>query len=93
MITVKEVVAQADYKQFVNFPYELYKGNEYWVPPLRKDELNMLSPKTNPAFTFCKAKFWTAWDGNRCVGRIAAIINHNYNEKIGKKMGRFSRVE
>lgn len=93
MISVKDVVNQGDYKQFVGFPYKLYKGNKYWIPPLRKEELKQLSPDTNPAFAFCDARFWTAWDDGRCVGRIAAIINHNYNEKIGRKMGRFSRVE
>lgn len=93
MVSIKEVVSSGDYKQFVNFPFELYKGNKYWIPPLKKDELQTLKPETNPAYAFCKAKLWTAWKDNRCVGRILAIINENYNKKIQRKMGRFSRVE
>lgn len=93
MISIKEVASSKDFKDFVNFPFELYKGNQFWIPPLKKDELKQLKPETNPAFEFCDAKFWTAWENNKCVGRIAAIINHNYNKKIGKKMGRFSRLE
>jgi ribosomal protein S18 acetylase RimI-like enzyme len=93
MISIHAVSSASDYKQFVNFPFELYQGNKFWVPPLKKDELKQLKAETNPAFEFCDAKFWTAWDNKKCVGRIGAIINKTYNEKIGRKMGRFTRVE
>jgi ribosomal protein S18 acetylase RimI-like enzyme len=53
----------------------------------------LMHPDTNPAFKFCKANFWTAWKNGKCVGRIAAIVNERYNEKINQQMGRFSRVE
>ena len=93
MITIREVTSKKDKKQFVDFPYHLYKDNPYWVPPLKSGEMSQLNPETNPAFAFCDAKFWTAWKDGQCVGRIGAIINHLYNEKIGRKMGRISRVE
>ncbi len=93
MIEVKEVRTKQDIKCFVNFPYNLYKDHPYWIPPLKTDEIKQMSAETNPAFSFCDAKFWTAWEGKKCVGRIAAIINKDYNTKIGRKMGRFSRFE
>ncbi len=93
MIQVKEVVSSGDVKEFVQFPFELYKTNENWIPPIKKEEYKMLIPDSNPAYKFCDAKFWSAWDGKKCVGRIGAIINHDYNKKIGKEMGRISRVE
>jgi len=93
MIAIKEVVSEKDRKEFVDFQFNLYKGNSFWVPPMKKDEINNLKKETNPAFAFCDAAFWTAWKDGKCVGRIGAIVNHSYNEKIGKKMGRFSRLE
>lgn len=93
MIEIKEVISAADRKNFVNVQFDLYKGNEFWVPPMKSDELKQLSKDTNPAFDFCDAKFWTAWKDGKCVGRIGAIINKDYNEKTGKKYGRFSRFE
>ena len=93
MITIREAVTAKEKKQFVRFPYDLYKDNPYWVPPLIAGEIKQLDPGANPAFKFCDAAFWTAWKDGKCVGRIAAIINHLYNEKIGKQMGRISRVE
>ncbi len=93
MIEIKEVKSDKDRKEFVNFQFKLYKGNEYWVPPMKKDEVKQLSAKTNPAFDFCDAKFWTAWKDGKCVGRIGAVINKDYNKKTGKEMGRFTRFE
>ncbi len=93
MIEIKEVISERDKREFVDFQFRLYKKNEYWVPPMKSDELKQLSPETNPAFDFCDAKFWTAWKNKKCVGRIGAIINKDYNKKIGVEMGRFTRFE
>ncbi len=90
---IREVTTKKDIRDFVEFQFDLYKGNDYWVPPIKADERKQLDPKYNPAFGFCEAKFWTAWENGKCVGRIGAIINKLYNKKIGKNMGRFSRVE
>lgn len=92
-IEIKEVLNITDKKAFVNFQFELYKNDKMWVPPLKKDELKMLSPETNPAFEFCDTKFWIVIKNGKVAGRIGAIINKAYNEKINKKMGRFSRLE
>lgn len=93
MISIRVVETLKDRRHFVNLPYRLYKGNDMWVPPIKSDEIKALQPETNPAFGFCDARFWTAWKDGRCVGRIGAIINKIYNEKIQRRMGRFSRVE
>ncbi|RLC49831.1 MAG: hypothetical protein DRI23_08400, partial [Candidatus Cloacimonadota bacterium] len=93
MFTVKEVITKKDIKKFVGFPFRLYKDDKFWVPPLKSDEVKQLTPETNPAYEFCNAKFWTAWDGHKCVGRIGGIINSIYNEKTGEKLGRITRCE
>ena len=93
MLEIKEVTNKKDLKQFVNLPYELYKGNKYWVPPIKKDELKQWDAKTNPAYEFCDVKLWIVTENGKVKGRIAAIINHLYNEKVKEKYGRFSRIE
>ncbi len=93
MFTIKEVITKKDIKQFVDFPFNLYKADKHWVPPLKKDEIKQLNAESNPAYEFCEAKFWTAWNGNTCVGRIGGIINHAYNEKTGEGLGRITRCE
>lgn len=92
-IEIKEVKTPKDFKEFVNVQFDIYKGNDFWVPPIKKDEVKALKAEFNPAFRFCKAKFWLAYKDGKCVGRIGAIINDKYNEKINAKVGRFSRSE
>lgn len=93
MFTITEVITKKDIQKFVGFPFNLYKKDQFWVPPLKTDEIKQLTPDSNPAFEFCKAKFWTVWNGNKCVGRIGGIINHAYNKKTGENLGRITRCE
>ena len=92
-IEIKEVNEPKGFKTFVNVQFDIYKGNSYWVPPIKKDEIKALQAAFNPAFRFCKAKFWTAHKDGKSVGRIGAIINDKYNEKTNTKTGRFTRGE
>lgn len=92
-IEIKEVVEKKHFNDFVNVQFSIYKNNKFWVPPIKKDEIKALKSEFNPAFRFCKAKFWVAYKDNKCVGRIGAIINEQYNKKTGEKIGRFSRSE
>jgi hypothetical protein len=91
-VIIKEVSSKRDSKQFVNFQFELYKDNKYWVPPIKDSEFKSLLP-ANPAFDFCDARFFLAFKNDKCVGRIGAIINNSYNEKVSKKFGRINRIE
>jgi len=92
-IEICEVDTHRDLKKFVHFPYRLYAGNKYWVPPLRMDEINTLRRDKNPAFEFCEARYWLALQDGKVNGRIAAIINHRFNEKCGKRYMRFGWVD
>lgn len=92
-LTFKEVTSKRDLKKFISFQYSLYKGNKFWVPPLRFDELHTLSNKINPAFDFCEAKYWLIFNENKIVGRVAGIINKRYNEKWNKKVARFGWID
>lgn len=92
-LTFKEVTSKRDLKKFISFQYSLYKGNKFWVPPLRFDELHTLSSKINPAFDFCEAKYWLIFNENKIVGRVAGIINKRYNEKWNKKVARFGWID
>lgn len=92
-ITIREAVSSNDFKTFVKLPFKLYKNNKFWIPPLISDELKSMQPEHNPAYEFCQAKFWLAFKDNECVGRIGAIVNNKYIEKIGQKFGRFTRPE
>lgn len=76
-------------KQFVTFPFSLYKDNKYWVPPIIKDEVDNFDPKKNPVFENADAQFFVALKNGEIVGRIVAIINWFEVEKQQIKKMRF----
>lgn len=93
LVTIQPCDSISDLKKFVQFPYDLYRNNKYWVPPMRADELQALQPHTNPAYKSSEAQFWIAVKHGKVAGRIGAIINRAYNEKAGTHLGRITRLE
>ena len=95
MITIREIPATPSaLKKFTQFQIDLYEGNPYFVPPLVSDDVNTLMPSRNPAFDFCEAAYFMAYDDSgKPVGRIAAIINRQVNEKNGEKNARFGFID
>lgn len=92
-ITIREISGKKALKKYVQFNIDLYKKNQYAVPPLIFDEVGTLSSDKNPAFDFCESTYYMAYDGEKPVGRIAGIINHKLNQKCGKKSARFGFVD
>lgn len=80
-------------KKYVQFGIDLYKDNDYFVPPLISDEINTLSPDRNPAFDFCKAQSFMAYRDGKPVGRITGLINDIVNQRTGTKTMRFGWVD
>lgn len=75
MVTLKEVTSKSGLREFVKFPFTLYKDSPYWVPPIIKDELESFDKTKNPVFKDAEAWFFLAYKDNKIVGRVAAIVN------------------
>lgn len=88
-ITVKEVLEKKHLKEFVRYPYRLYKDHPHHIPKLEFDELTTLNKKKNPAFDHCESRYWLAYKNGKVVGRIAAILNRSFIEKWKKNYLRF----
>jgi GNAT superfamily N-acetyltransferase len=89
MITIKEANTKALLKEYVKFPFSLYKNHVYWVPPLIQEELDGFDKTKNPAFESAEAYFYLAYKNDQIVGRIAAIINWDEVNNQQKKKVRF----
>ena len=88
-IVIKEAKTKAEYLAFVKFPYSLYKENPNWVPPLINDEIETIDPDLNPVYQNANASFFLAYQGEKIVGRIAAIVNWIEVKEIKKSKVRF----
>lgn len=94
MIEVKKISpTKKNLRKFTQFQIDLYRANDYYVPPLVSDDVKTLDPKKNPAFDFCEAQCFMAYEGGRPVGRVAAIINNAVNERSGEKSVRFGFLD
>lgn len=94
MITLKEMITPKELKQFVKFPFSLYKNENKWVPPIVNDELESMDPAKNPVFKNAEARYFLAFakaenGQQKAVGRICAIINHIEIKEQGKPKMRF----
>jgi len=88
-IFIKEVKTQEDYRDFITFPFKLYKDNTYWVPPIIKEEIENIHPDINPVYRNAEANFFLAFKDAKIVGRIAALVNWIEVNKIKKRKVRF----
>ena len=80
-------------REFIDFPYRLYSGDPFWVPPLRLDTKEKLSPK-HPFWIHSENKLFLAKnDDGKTVGRIAAIIDANFINFQNRKTGYFGFYE
>lgn len=92
-IEIRKVENKKDLETFIQFHYDLYRGDAYDVPNLHSDEVNTLSKDKNAAFDFCEAEYFMAFRDGRIVGRVAAIINRKANERWGRKSVRFGWID
>ena len=79
-------------RQFIQFPLDLYKDCDKWVPAFEDDEYKSLGNE-NPSLAFCDRELYLALRDNKVVGRVAAIINHNANKKWGEEVVRFGWID
>ena len=92
-IEIKRVTDKRGLDTFIQLHYDLYRGNQFDAPNLYRDEVNTLSRDKNSAFDFCEAEYFLAYRDGKVVGRVAAIINHRYNEQWQRPCVRFGWLD
>ena len=89
-IEIKPVTTRHELQQFVQFFYDLYRGNGYAVPYLYSEEMSTLRHDKNTSFECCESQYFMAFKDGKMVGRVAAIINHRANKRWDRSQVRFS---
>jgi hypothetical protein len=65
-------------KKFIKFPWNIYRDDPNWVPPLIFDQLQFFTPGKNPYLSHSKAQLFMAFRGEGPVGRISAHENNQH---------------
>jgi hypothetical protein len=92
-VEIKAVSNETELKLFIDFPFQLYRNNPFWVPPLKISEMAWLSEDKNPAFEHSEIVQFTAWKENSMVGRIMGIINELETKQLGTRHARFDWLD
>ena len=92
-VRIEKVTSKKDLKAFIKFPWDIYKGDPYWVPPLIMDVKEKLDRGKNPFFEHSEMDLFLAYKDDKITGRIAAIIDKNHNEFHEEKVVFFGMYE
>jgi GNAT superfamily N-acetyltransferase len=95
---IRQITSRADKLRFVQFPWQIYKEDPYWVPPFISERMQFLDPAKNPSFEHLEVALFVAETPGRngrpeIVGTIAALINHRHNEFQHEKVGFYGLFE
>lgn len=81
------VTQPQEMKAFLELPWKIYSQDPNWVPPLKKEVAKLLDVKGHPFWQFAEQRLFLAQRGTEMVGRIAGIVDHNYNRFHDEHMG------
>ena len=92
-VRILPVEDEATRREFLSFPYRLYRRHPYWVPPLRISQKELFDPRRHPFHRHATMQRFLATRSARTVGRIAAILDPRYNEFQRENAGFFGFLE
>lgn len=91
-VSITEVSGKKDLATFIRIPWEIYKNDPNWVPPLLAERKEAFSPK-HPYFQHAQWQAWIAWRDGKPVGRISAQIDDLHQQRYDSKTGFFGLLE
>ena len=92
-LDVRPVASKRDLTTFIKLPWQLYRNDPNWVPPLVYERRQFLDRKKNPWFEHGEAQEFLAWRDGRAVGRITAQVDRIFNEFQDNTWGLFGFFE
>ncbi|MDO5484217.1 MAG: hypothetical protein Q4F27_04845, partial [Desulfovibrionaceae bacterium] len=92
-VSILPVRSALDMERFLDVPHEVHAGNPLWVPPLRSQDRDLLTPGRHPFWETARRELFLAVRGGRTVGRLAALVDEKYNAYTGEACGAFGFFE
>lgn len=92
-VSVREIPHGASMKPFIELSWKVNAGDPCWVPPLRMALEPVLDRKKHPFHQHADVAYFLAERGGQVVGRIAAVVNHQYNQFHDDRTGFFGFFE
>lgn len=93
MVEIRKIHTRKEIHDFVMLPFELYKGESSWVPPLIHDMKLLLMGKNNGLFKVGPHETILAYENGKAKGRLLVGVNEELNAYKGLKEGYIALYE
>lgn len=90
---IVQVEKKSDLKKFTQLPFEIYKDDPYWVPPIISDQKKFLDKKKGVFFEFGEAEYFLAVNNSKVLGRLSAHTSSQYEKYHDTETGFFGFFE
>ena len=78
---------------FIRLPWIIYRSEPNWVANLKGEEFKLHNHQKHPFWKFARAKYFLAVDKGKMLGRIAAIVDPNFQKFQNLNWGYFGFFE
>jgi len=92
-ITIQKVVNKSQRHCYATFPWQIYKDDLLWVPPLIPERLKQLDPDRGTFYNHGEADFFLAYKEGKLAGTIMAAEDHSSNKSRKLNDGMFGFFE
>lgn len=90
---IQKADSRKDIREFIKFPYGLYKKDPVWIPLLRSEQKAQFNPKSNLFLEHCEWQLFLLKDQGKVIGRIAAFIDNLAMDFWKERIGLFGYFE
>jgi ribosomal protein S18 acetylase RimI-like enzyme len=87
------VSTKSERRKFIRLPYELYKNDPVWVPPLMAEVSKQFDRERNPTLDHCEHALFLLEKENEIIGRIAAFTDTIALQEWKEPVGLFGYFE
>lgn len=92
-LEIQPVGTPQERRAFIDFQWQVYRNDPYWVPPLISERVEFLDPARHPFHLHSDVELFVARRDGKLVGTIGAIENKRHNETHGEHIGFFGFFE
>ena len=92
-VVVEPVINRRQWKQFLGLPWAIYQDDPFWIPPLRRNQEELVGYRRHPFYEQAESQAFLAYRNGEPCGRVLALINRAHNLRHEESRGFFGFFE
>lgn len=92
-ISIQKVSTHHQRRQYATFPWQIYRDDPLWVPPLVPDRMKQLDPEKGTFYQHGIADFFLVYKDDKLAGTIMAAEDRSSNESRDRSDAMFGFFE